>query len=286
MIRSMLFIPSNTPNMLVNAGDLGADAIIFDLEDAVAPEMKDSARFLLMNALASLNFGKSTLIVRINGCDSPYWEQDLEAVIPLKPDAIMPPKVSDSEYIHRVDEKISQLGKKYNVHDTKIIALLETAEGIENAFIIAKSSPRMAGLFLGAEDLTADLHSRRTKEGKEILYAREKVVSAARAAGIEAYDTPFTDVRDNEGLKIDAEFAKGLGFSGKACISPLHVDIINEAFSPSEKEIEYALKVLEIIEEAKQQGKGAVSLYGKMIDAPIVARARQTIEAAKEGGLL
>jgi len=165
---------------------------------------------------------------------------------------------------------------------TRILALLETAQGVENAYAIAAASPRMLGLFLGAEDLTADLRCRRTREGKEILYARGRLVCAARAAGIEVYDTPFTDVQDLEGLEEDALLAKGLGFSGKACISPAHVAAVNRVFSPSAAEIAYAKDVFDAIAEAKRQGKGAISLRGKMIDAPIVARARLVLEAAAE----
>ena len=163
--------------------------------------------------------------------------------------------------------------------------LIETAMGVENSYQIATSTSRVAALFLGAEDLTADLHCVRTKEGKEINYARTRLVVAARAAGIEVYDTPFTDVNDDEGIWVDAEYAKALGFSGKASIAPRHVSVINSVFSPSMKEIEYAYEVMEAITAAKAQGRGVVSLRGKMIDAPVVMRAEQTIAMAEELGL-
>ena len=284
MRRSLLFLPSNNPNMLQNGGQLDADGLIFDLEDAVSPDEKDAARELLKNALASLKFGRCTLTVRINGLDTPYWEEDLEAILPLRPDSIMPPKVSGAPYIQKLDEKLTALERAYGIPEghTKLIALLETAVGVENAYAIATASPRVEALFLGAEDLTADLRCQRTKEGAEIAYARGRVVMAARAAGVEAYDTPFTDVRDIEGLEQDAAYAKSLGFSGKACISPAHVAGVNRAFSPSAQEIQYAKDVFGAIEEAKRQGKGAISLRGKMIDAPIVQRARLVLEAAQE----
>jgi len=166
-----------------------------------------------------------------------------------------------------------------------LIPLIETALGIENAFQIASACPRVKAIFLGGEDLTADLHCKRTKQGEEIAYARSRMVCAARAAGVEVYDTPFTDVHDDEGIYADAKKAKSLGFTGKSAISPRHVKAINEVFSPSLQDIEYAYEVMEAIRIGKEQGKGAVSLRGKMIDAPIVARARQTIEAAQELGL-
>lgn len=284
MRRTMLFLPSNNPNMICNGGLLGADSLIFDLEDAVAPDQKDAARELLKNALGSLNFGKCEIIVRINGLDTPYWEEDLEYILPLKPDMIMPPKVSSGDYIRTLDQKLTELEAKFGipVGSTRILALLETAQGVENAYEIARASKRMMGLFLGAEDLSADLRCKRTKEGSEILYARGRLVCAARAAGIEVYDTPFTDVQDLDGLEKDAQFAKGLGFSGKACISPAHVDTVNRVFSPTPADIQYAKDVFAVIAEAKRLGKGAISLRGKMIDAPIVQRARLVLEAASE----
>ena len=284
MRRTMIFLPGNNPNMIMNGAILGADSIIFDLEDAVSPDDKDGARILVRNALKYMDFGKCEKIVRINALDTLYWQEDLEAVIPLKPAVIMPTKVSDGNYIRRLSQKMSEIEQKHGlpVGIVKIIPLLETANGIEHAYEIAKADKRLIALYLGAEDLTADLRCKRTKEGKEIMYARERLVMAARAAGIEAYDTPFTDVEDIEGLRMDAELAKSLGYTGKAVISPRHVEIVNEVFSPSSDEIHYAEEVFEAIERAKKMGKGAISLHGKMIDAPIVLRAKLVLEAAQE----
>ncbi len=288
MRRSMLFMPGNNAGMLLNADTLGADSIIFDLEDAVSPAEKDSARILVRNAMKYLNYGNCEIIIRINSIDTNFWKADLDEIIPLRPQMIMPPKVCSHKDIEVVVDYIKKVEKKHGI-DTpvSIIALIETALGVENAYEIAASSERVKAIFLGAEDLTADLRCKRTKKGDEIFYSRERLVIAARAAGIDAYDTPFTDVEDEEGLKKDAEFAKSLGFTGKAAISPRHVMAINEVFSPTVEEIEYAKEVMDIIRIAKEQGKGAISLRGKMIDAPIVERARQTLEAAKAlGGVL
>ncbi|MCI9678030.1 MAG: CoA ester lyase [Oscillospiraceae bacterium] len=286
MRRSMLFLPANSPNMVVNGGVLGADSLIFDLEDAVSPDEKDAARDLLRSALEALDFGRCERVVRINGLDTPYWRLDLEAVIPMGPELIMLPKTGGGEDIRQLDRALTELESAHGLTPgrTGIIALLETAAGVENAFAAASASPRVKALFLGAEDLTADLRCQRTREGAEILYARSRLVCAARAAGVEVYDTPFTDVNDLEGLERDAAFAKGLGFTGKACISPAHVSTVNQMFSPSRKEIDYAREVFEAVERGRRQGKGAVSLRGKMIDAPIVARARLVLEAAAELG--
>ena len=287
MRRSMLFLPGNTPYIIVNGEILGADAVILDLEDAVAPTEKDSARILVRNAIDRMGFGKCEVIVRINSTDTDFWMKDLDAIIPVRPNLIMPPKTSCAEDVRRVDEYITMLEEKLGMekNTVKLIPLIETALGVENAFQIASASDRVAAIFLGGEDLTADLHCKRTKEGDEIRYARSRMVMAARAAGVEVYDTPFTDVNDDEGIYVDAQYAKSLGFTGKSAISPRHVKAINEVFSPTQKDIDYAYEVMEAIRIGKEQGKGAVALRGKMIDAPIVARAQQTISMAEELGM-
>lgn len=290
MMRTLAFLPGNTPNMLINGDTLGADALILDLEDAVSPAEKDSARILVRNFLANQKKRRQIYIVRINATDTEYWKDDLKAILPVKPDYIMPTKVSGAPMLTELSDYIKELEEQFGIekNTVRLIPLLETALGIERAFEIATFSDRIAGFALGAEDLTADLQCKRTKEGQEISYARMRVVCAARAAGIEVFDTPFTDVDDVEGLCVDAQKAKDLGFSGKLVISPRHIDYVNDIFSPSEEEIEYAKAVLNVIREAKAQGKGVVSFRGKMIDAPIVARARQVCEAAEAiyGGVM
>lgn len=283
MRRTMLFLPGNTPNMLINGDTLGADTIIFDLEDAVSPDEKDAARILVRNALRYQSYPGCETVVRINPTDTAFWKEDLKAVIPLKPDVIMPTKVSGGDMIREVSACMAEVERENKMEEgtVKILPLIETAMGVEKAFDIASADTRVIGLFLGGEDFTADLHCKRTKEGNEIFYARTRLVCAARACGIEAYDTPFTDVEDMEGLEKDTEFAKSLGFAGKAIISPRHVDIVNAVFSPTEAEIAYAHDVMDAIEEGKRQGKGVISLRGKMIDAPIVKRASQVLEMEK-----
>lgn len=287
MKRSMLFIPGNTPNLLINGACLGADMIIFDLEDAVSPDEKDSARVLVRNTLKFMDLRGVGTVVRINAVDTDYWKQDLEEILPCKPDMIMLPKTGTAGDVLTADGYMSALEDKLGLarNTVRLMPLLETALGVENAFAVASASPRVAALFLGAEDLTADLRCKRTKEGQEIEYARTRLVVAARAANVDVYDTPFTDVNDDEGIIKDAMHAKALGFTGKASISPRHVDAINTVFSPEQKEIDYAYEVMDAIRMARELGKGAIALHGKMIDAPIVARARQTIAAAEELGL-
>ncbi len=286
MRRSLLFLPGNNPNMLINAGCLGADAVIFDLEDAVSPAEKDAARILVRNTMRYSELFCEK-IVRINSVDTDYWREDIDAVLPECPDLILLPKAATPADVLTLDGYMSEVEARLGLTPggVGIIALIETALGVENAYAIATSTDRIKGLFLGAEDLTADLQCKRTKGGREIEYARTRLVVAARAAGVDVYDTPFTDVNDDEGIVVDAELAKALGFTGKASISPRHVDVINETFSPSVAEIEYAYEVIDAIERAKAEGKGAISLRGKMIDAPIVARAERTIAMAAALGI-
>ena len=286
MRRSMLFIPGNTPNLVVNSPYLGADAIIFDLEDAVSPGEKDAARILVRNTLRYLDLGGRETIVRINAIDTDYWQKDVEEMVAQGPDLLMLPKSSRPEDVRTVDEAITRAEERAGARRRiRLMPLIETALGVENAYAIATASPRVAALFLGAEDLTADLRCQRTKEGREIEYARTRLVTAARAADIDVYDTPFTDVNDDEGAWRDAETARALGFTGKASISPRHIQAINTVFSPSQAEVDYACEVMEAIRMAKEQGRGAIALRGKMIDAPIVARARRTLEMAREIGM-
>ena len=286
MRRSLLFLPGNNPNMLINAGCLGADAIIFDLEDAVSPTEKDAARILVRYAMKYMEF-PCERVVRINSIDTPYWRADIDAVLPERPDLILLPKTSTPADVLALDSYMSELETNLGIEcdSVGILALIETALGVENAFLIAGACKRVKGLFLGAEDLTADLQCKRTREGKEIEYSRMRLVVAARAAGVEVYDTPFTDVNDDEGIVADALFAKSLGFSGKASISPRHINAINNAFSPTIAEVRYAYEVIDAIRRAKAEGKGAISLRGKMIDAPIVARAERTIAMAHALGM-
>ena len=200
---------------------------------------------------------------------------------------ILLPKTGSAADVLAADQYITQVEETLGLSQGTVglMPLIETAMGVENAYAIASATSRVKALFLGAEDLTADLQCKRTKESREIEYARTRLVVAARAAGVDVYDTPFTDVNDDEGIVKDAQLAKSLGFTGKASISPRHVEVINSVFSPTQKDVDYAYEVMEAIRLAKEQGKGAIALHGKMIDAPIVARAQQTIAMAEALGM-
>ena len=286
MTRSFLFLPGNRPKMLLNGAWLQADALIFDLEDAVSPEEKDAARILVCHGLSAVDYGSRQIVIRINALETPYWEEDLEGVLPLKPAMVLLPKADGMEAVKTLENKMEEIEGRMGIPKgtTKIGALIETAMGVEKAYEIGSASSRVAALFLGAEDLTADLGCVRTKEGAEISYARGRLVNAAGACAIEAFDTPFTDIEDTEGLERDARLAREMGFSGKLVISPRHIEKVNEIFRPGREEISYAREVFSAIEEGKRAGKGAVALRGKMIDAPVVKRAERILQMAAEIG--
>lgn len=289
MRRSMLFMPGINPGNILNADVFGADSVILDLEDAIAYAEKDSARVLTRNALAELEFRNTEVIVRINSLTTPFWQKDLDMIIPQKPDVIMPTKISSGSDIKVISDYIANIERKNSIEEgsIKLIPLLESAASIENAYEIAMSDKRMAGLYLGAEDLSLDMKAKRTIEGTEILYSRSRLVIAARAAGIDALDTPFiTNINDLEALRKDAILARQMGFNGKAAIYPLQAGIINEVFSPAKAEYEHSLQVLTAVDKAESQGKGVATLNGKLIDGPIIINARQIVneyESMKRG---
>ncbi len=287
MRRSLLFIPGNNPGMLMGADMHGADAVIFDLEDAVAPTEKDAARILVRNAMRAMPDLGVEVVVRVNPLATDFFIQDIQTMVPLHPALITPTKVASAEDVAHISAAVAAAEQANGMPEGSIglLPLLETAQGIENAFAIADCDLRVKGLLLGAEDLSSDLQAIRSKQGAEILYARGRIVMAARAAGVEVYDTPFTDVNDAEGMAEDARLARALGFSGKAVISPRHVEAVNAAFTPTEDEIIYAREVMLAIAEAQQQGRGAISLRGKMVDKPIVDRAQRVLATAKQLGL-
>lgn len=284
--RSMLFMPGNNPGMLVSADILGADSIIYDLEDAVSLDEKDSARTLVRNALSFLKFTHSEIAVRINPIDSPYWEKDLEAIIPVLPDGIVIPKAS-VDAVHSVEQKINEIKKAHNItKNFSFLMLVESARGIMDVNSIAKASSLIQGLLLGGEDYSVDMGIQRTRLSKELEYARFSLTTAAHAYGLDSLDTPFTDVEDFEGLRLDTAFSKSIGFSGRLVINPRQVEEIHKIFSPSSAEIERAEAILQAAEEAKQKGLGVFSFKGKMVDLPVIKRAQALYDSAKNWGLI
>ncbi|RMD50304.1 MAG: citrate lyase ACP [Ignavibacteria bacterium] len=274
--RSRLYLPGNSPKFFVNAGLHQPDGIILDLEDSVAPSEKDAARLLVRNALRSVNFYGSERMVRIN--QLPMGLDDLDFIIPHNVHVVLIPKVESKEQIHEVEEKVLAIKKAKKIRtDIYFMPIIESALGVENAYEIASASKFNCALAIGLEDYTADIGAERTLDGKESFYARSKVVNAAKAAGIQAIDTVFSDVSDMEGLKNSVIEAKSLGFEGKGCIHPRQIKVVHEAFKPTEEEIEKAKRIVEAYEEAEKNGSGVVSIGSKMIDAPVVKRAQRIL---------
>ncbi|WP_138204862.1 HpcH/HpaI aldolase/citrate lyase family protein [Haloimpatiens lingqiaonensis] len=285
--RTMLFMPGNNPGMLQNAGILGSDSIILDLEDAVSITEKDGARILVREAIKNVDYSNVEVVVRVNPLDTEFGPKDIDTIARVKPDVIMVPKATE-EQIKEVDNMISKIEKEEGFEEgsIKLFALIETAFGLETVYDVIKASKRIEGVLLGGEDLTSDFGVKRTKQGDEILYARNKVATACRAMRVDAIDTPFTDTNDYEGLRLDTMKAKGLGMTGKSSINPRQIDTIHSVFAPTEDEIKHAIRVLEAKEEAESEGKGVFSLDGKMVDAPVINRAKTTYELAKMLGLV
>lgn len=277
--RSMLFIPGNNAGMLQNGGVFGADSVILDLEDAVSPGEKDAARLLVSCALRCVDFGDSEKIIRINPLDT-FGYEDIKMIVPCKPDALLIPKVQCADDIRTVVDMVAREERQAQ-EPVKLIALLETPRGIAEAYSIAQADERVVALALGAEDYTAALGAKRTKEGAEIFTARNIVANAAAAADIQAIDTPYTDVNDEEGLVEDTVMAQRLGFKGKLVINPRQIDVVHSIFNPSEEDISWANQVVWAIERAKAEGSGVASLNGKMVDAPVVARAERILYLAR-----
>jgi citrate lyase subunit beta/citryl-CoA lyase len=276
---SRLYLPGNTPSLMINAGIHKPDGIILDLEDAVAPDKKDEARFVVRNALRAVDFYGAERMVRINqgnrGLD------DLDYIILHGVNLILLPKCEKPEQIQAVNERIDQIKVKCGSKDPVwIMPIIESALGVINAFQIASAAENVVSIAIGLEDYTADLGTRRTLEGTESFFARSMVVNAARAAGIQPIDSVFSDVGDMEGLKQNVLRSKGLGFDGMGCIHPRQITVIHETFAPTSDEIEKAKKIVFAFHKAQEQGLGVVSLGTKMIDPPVVKRALNTIDLA------
>ena len=278
--RSRLYLPGNEPKFFINAGLHKPDGIILDLEDSVAPSEKDSAQLIVRNALRSVDFYGAERMVRIN--QLPRGLTDLGYIVPHNVHVILIPKCESSKQIIDVEEEINKLKNEYKIkNEIYLMPIIESALGIIKAFEIASASKNICALAIGLEDYTADIGTQRTIEGKESFFARSMIVNAAKAAGVQAIDTVFSDVADMEGLKQSVLEAKTLGFEGKGCIHPRQIKIIHEAFAPTAEEIEKAQKIVEAFKEAEKKGLGVVSLGTKMIDPPVVKKAQKIIELAK-----
>ncbi len=280
-----LYLPGNTPGLMINAGLHSADGIILDLEDSVAPARKDEARILVRNALRQLDFNGAERMVRINQGERGI--KDLEAVIPQNVNLVLIPKCEDAGTVRNIEEKISGIRSEAGLENpVYLMPIIETALGVEMAFEIARSASGVVAMAVGLEDLTADMGVARTREGGETLYARTRIINAAKAAGIQPIDSVFSDVGDMEGLLQNVHSSRALGFEGMGCIHPRQIPVIRKGFLPGADEIEKAGKIVVAAENALSMGLGVVSLGSKMIDPPVVARARKIISLAVKLGLI
>lgn len=283
--RSRLYLPGGQPKFMINAGLHRPDAVILDLEDSVHPAEKDSARLLVRNALRCVDFMGAERMVRIN--QLPLGIEDLKTVVPEGPDLILIPKTEHAEQVREVAHRIKGIrsldGDGYEIW---LMPILESALGVERAYEIATADETVVALTIGLEDYTADLSVPKTQEGAETLYARTRLVNAARAAGVQAIDSVYGDVEDTEGLRDWAQRSRALGFEGMGCIHPRQIPVIHEAYAPTAEEIEKALRIVEAYREAESKGLSVVSLGSKMIDPPVVSRARRLVERAREVGLI
>ena len=285
--RTMLYVPGNNSGMVKDAHIYRSDSIMFDLEDSVSLREKDAARFLVFNALKTLFYGDIEKVVRVNGLDSPHGIEDVNAMVAAGVDTIRLPKTETAEDIAQVEAVVAAAEKRYGkkVGSTQLIAAIESAKGILNAREIALASPRLVGIAIGAEDFVTDMHTTRSPEGTEILVARSLLVMAARAAGIMALDTVYSDVNNEEGFEKEVRLAKQLGFDGKSVIHPNQIPIVNAVYTPTKAEIEKALRVVAAIKEAESKGSGVIAVDGKMVDKPIVERALRNLELARASGI-
>jgi len=277
--RSRLYVPGNEPKFFINAGLHQPDGIILDLEDSVAPADKDAARILVRNALRSVDFHDAERMVRIN--QGQKGIDDLAFVVPHDVQVILIPKCESVEQVGHVEDEVIRLRELHQVQPAiYFLPIVESALGVINAYSIATASENNCGLAIGLEDYTADLGVHRTEEGRESFFARCMVVNAARAAGLPAFDTVFSDVDDMEGLRQSVVEAKALGFEGKGCIHPRQINIIHDVFAPTRDEIDKAKRIVLAFDEAERRGSGVVAVEGKMIDAPVVKRAHRIIDLA------
>lgn len=279
--RTMMFVPGANAAMLRDAPLYGADAIMFDLEDAVSLKEKDSARALVHFALKTFDYSNVETVVRINGLDAGGAE-DVEAMVLAGVEVIRLPKTETAQDIIDVDEVIRKVEQENGIEigTTKMMAAIESAEGVLNAREIAVASNRLIGIALGAEDYVTNLKTRRYPDGQELFFARSMILHAARAAGIAAIDTVYSDVDNTEGFQAETTRIKQLGFDGKSVINPRQIPLVNEIYAPTAKEIQNAKEVVWAIREAEEKGSGVISLNGKMVDKPIVERAERVIALA------
>jgi citrate lyase subunit beta/citryl-CoA lyase len=284
----MMYVTGSRASNIIKANIYGPDSLMFDLEDSVSVNEKDVARFLVYNALKKIDYGGIETVVRVNGLDTPFGEEDFKAIVRAKPDIIRLPKTETAADIKRADQLITSIETEIGmeVGTVKLMAAIESPLGVINAYNIATASPRLVAIAIGAEDYVTNMKTTRSLEGVELLMARSAIVTAARAAGIYALDTVFSDINNDEGFTNEVKLIKQLGFDGKSVIHPRQIEPVHRIFTPLQKEIDYAIRTFKVIEEAERKHTGVITLDGNMIDEPMVERARRVISLAEAAGVL
>ena len=285
--RTMMFLNCQKPGLIKDPYIYKPDSIMLDLEDAVAENQKDAARFSLYHALKEINYRGCERVVRINGLDTPYWEEDIHCAVAGGCDAIRIPKTESALDVQRVETVVEECEKKYGIPEghTLIMAAIESARGVMKALDICEASERLFGIALSGGDYTKDLQTHITGTGLELMGARQNMIIAARAAGVQCFDTVYTNLDDMEGFRHDVETIHLMGFDGKSIINPRQINIVHEIFTPTQKDIIFAEKVVKEIDEKKALGIGVFTVDGKMIDIAFYDGAKRTIELAKASGV-
>lgn len=289
--RSMLFVPGNNPSIIRDSYLYHPDSVMFDLEDSISINEKDSARYLLYNMIQKMKplYKKANIemIVRINALDTEYGIKDIEAMVKAGIEVIRIPKTETVEDVKNIERYIEQFEKEANrpIGDVKIFIAIENSLGALNSLAISKCSPRIVGIALGAEDYVTSLKTTRSKEGTELFMARALLVMNARAAGISVIDAVFSNINDDEGFLEEARIIRQMGFDGKSLIHPKQIDLINQVYTPDEKSIQKSLKIVNAAKEALKEGKGVITVDGRMVDKPIIERAENVLLLAKAAGL-
>ena len=285
--RSMMFLNAQKPGLVKDPYIYKPDSIMLDLEDAVAENQKDVARFSLYHALKEIDYRGCERVVRINGLDTPYWKEDIRCAVAGGGDAIRIPKTETPEDVRAVEAEILQAEKDFNIPEgrTLIMAAIESARGVMKALDVCEASDRLFGIALSGGDYTKDLQTRITGTGVELMGARQNMIIAARAAKVQCFDTVFTNLDDMEGFRKEVETIHLMGFDGKSIVNPRQIPVVHEIYTPTQKDIIFAEKVVKEIDEKKELGIGVFTVDGKMIDIAFYDGAKRTIDLAKASGV-
>ena len=285
--RSMMFLNAQKPSLIKDPYLYGADSLMLDLEDAVAVTAKDTARFSLYQALKNVDYRGCERVVRINGLDTEYWKEDIRCAVAGGADVLRIPKTEDAEMVKAVEDAVLAAEREFKRPEgsTLLMAALESAKGVMNAYEVCTSSERMIGIALSGGDYTKDLQTKITGTGVELMGARQHMIIAARAAGVQCFDTVWTDLDNLEGFRKEVMLIKDMGFDGKSIINPRQTPIVHEVFTPSMKEIIFSEKVIREIDSKRKEGIGVFTVDGKMIDIAFYDGAQRVIALAKASGV-